>query len=72
MRHFVSELQILLYDMDAREGTEVPGRPPHSLTVECQVLASSKIRTCLPGIFGQLSPFHLLYLDSHIIAPPPP
>ena len=42
MRHFVSELQILVYDMNVREGTEVPGRPPHSLEIECQVLARSK------------------------------
>ena len=70
MRHLVSELQILVYDMDAREGTEVLGRPQNSLTVECQVLARSKIRTYLPGIFEQLSPFHLPYLKSHIIVPP--
>jgi hypothetical protein len=42
LRHFVSKLQILVYHMDAREGTKVSRRPPHSLTVECQVLARSE------------------------------
>ena len=70
MRHLVSELQILVYDMDAREGTEVLGRPQNSLTIECQVLARSKTRTYLAGISGQLSLFHLPYLECHIIVPP--
>ena len=64
MRHLVSELQILVYDMDAWEGTEVPGRPPHSLTVEF-------IHTFL-GYSGNCLCSTYLTFENHIIVPSRP
>ena len=47
LHHFITKLQILVYHMDAWEGTEVSGRPPRPLIVDYQVLACSKTISCM-------------------------